>query len=355
MFIHSRCNLRRQKPLVKIQSAQVVSFKSAPTYGVVNGASYAQGVGVIMKIMLLGGAGFIGLNLAAVLVRKGYEVHIADRAAKPTDYGCTIPDVAGYHLIRSNDTLRLQETIDELSIECVIGLNSSLIPSSTFDDFETELRQVVTPTFSLLEHLAKRRIRFVYISSGGTVYGLNDKSTIAEDDVLRPITYYGYSKVLFEQYLAFAGRTQQLRHLIIRPSNPFGPYQNPNNKQGLVTVAIDKVLKGKPIEIWGDGSIVRDYIWVEDLAHAVVALLLKSEAWGQTFNIGSGKGCSVQDLLSMIGALTGKRVDIEYHKARDVDIPRLVLDISRLQATIAFQPRDLHDALTLYLDILQQR
>jgi UDP-glucose 4-epimerase len=308
-----------------------------------------------MKIMLLGGAGFIGLNLAALLARKGYEVHIADRAAKPTAFGCTIPDVAGYHLIESNDTARLQEIIDELSIGCVIGLTSSLIPSSKYNDFETELSQVVAPTFRLLEHLAKRRIRFVYISSGGTVYGLNDKSIIAEDAALRPINYYGYSKVLFEQYLAFSERSKQLRHLIIRPSNPFGPYQNPNNKQGLVAVAIDKVLKGQPIEIWGDGSVVRDYIWVEDLAQALVSLLLKNEVWGQTFNIGSGKGCSVKDLLSMIGTLTGKRVDIHYHKARDFDIPRLVLDISRLQATIEFRPRDLHDALKLYLDTLQQR
>jgi UDP-glucose 4-epimerase len=303
-----------------------------------------------MKIMLLGGGGFIGLNLANVLVRRGHEVHIADRSARQACNKHPFPDVAGYHLIQSADTARLETTIDELGIECVIGLTSSLIPSSGFSEFDSELSQVIAPTFRLLEHLAKRRISFVFLSSGGTVYGLNNKLVISEDEPLRPISYYGYSKVLFEQYLAFAGRVHQLRYTVIRPSNPFGPFQDPRRKQGLVAVAVDKVLHGQPVEVWGNGCVVRDYIWVEDLAEAVAVLLVKDEAWGRIFNIGSGKGHSVQDLLAMIGALTGKNVEIRYSKSRNVDVPRLVLDITRLRTIINFDPLDLLDALELYLN-----
>jgi UDP-glucose 4-epimerase len=308
-----------------------------------------------MKIMLLGGAGFIGLNLANVLVQRGHDVHIADCSAWPVCCNYPIPAVAGHHLLQSADNARLESIIDELGIECVISLASSLIPSSSFSDFDNELNQVIAPTFRLLEHLAKRSISFVYMSSGGTVYGTSDKPAIAENDPLCPINYYGFSKLLFEQYLAFVGRTQQLRHLILRPSNPFGPFQSPHRMQGLVAVAVNKVLHGQPIEIWGDGSVVRDYLWVEDLAEAVAALLLKDEAWGRTFNVGSGQGHSIRDLLAMIGSLTGKPVEVHYREARAVDVPNLVLDVSRLQETIDFRPRNLRDALVLYLGGLQLR
>lgn len=308
-----------------------------------------------MKIMLLGGAGFIGLNLAGALVRHGHEVHLADRTIVLPDYARSVPQFAGRHQISSNGTAQLQVIIDELGIECVIGLVSGLIPSSTLNDFEAEMAEVIMPTFRLLDHLAKRGISFVYMSSGGTVYGLNDKPMIAETEPLRPINHYGVSKVLFEQYLTFVGRMQQLRYLILRPSNPFGPFQNPQRKQGLVAVAVGKVLHGEPIEVWGDGSIVRDYLWVEDLTEAVVALLLKDGVWGRIFNIGSGQGHSIREVLAMIGALTGKNIEIRYREPRAVDVPRLVLDVSRLRETIDYQPRNLSDALALYLDGLTRR
>lgn len=306
-----------------------------------------------MKILLLGGAGFIGLNLVRALVRHGHDVHIADRSNILPSYVYPVPKVASYHVITSENLAHLMATINDLNVECVIGLVSTLIPSSTQQDFEVELTQVITPTFRLLEHLAKRRVGFVYVSSGGTVYGPNDKTRIAETEPLRPINYYGYSKVLFEQYLAFVGRAQGLRHLILRPSNPFGPYQNPHRKQGLVAVAVDKALNGQPIEIWGDGSVVRDYLWVEDLAEAVAALMLKEDAWGQVFNIGSGRGHSIKDLLAMICEVTGKPMNIHYREARNVDVPRLVLDVSRLRKVIDFRPLGLREALVRYLNCLQ--
>ena len=113
---------------------------------------------------------------------------------------------------------------------------------------------------------------------------------------------------------------------------------------------MDKVLRGQPIEIWGNGSVVRDYIWIEDFTQAIATLIGKDEAWGKTFNIGSGQGHSVREVLAMIGLLTGERVEVVYHESRAVDVQRCVLDISRLQAVIDFHPLGFREALERYLD-----
>ena len=307
-----------------------------------------------MKVMLLGGAGFIGLNLANSLLRNGHEVHIADRVASPVNCSRLLPAVDGYHMISSEDTGLLLDTIDALGIECVVGLASSLIPSSTIEEFEGEMAGVMMPSFRLLESLASRRVRFVYVSSGGTVYGASSKAALNESDPLRPISHYGCSKVLFEHYLEFVARSQNLICLILRPSNPFGPFQNPFRKQGLVAVAVENILHDRPIEIWGDGSVVRDYLWVEDLADAVAALLPIETAWGQVFNIGSGQGHSVNELLLIIQEMTGKTADIRYQESRTVDIQSVVLDISRLRRTVPFEPLQLRQALDRYLKDLRR-
>lgn len=306
-----------------------------------------------MKILLLGGAGFIGLNLAAALLRHGHEVHLVSRSDLPKPFGQALPVVTGFHVVPGNDTDRLLSIIDALGIDCVIGLVSGLMPSSSFNDFEVELTQVMAPTFRLIEELARRQVRFAYVSSGGTVYGASAHPTLDESAPLRPINHYGCSKVFVEQYVEFIGRTRGLRHLILRPSNPFGPFQNPHRKQGLIAVAVDKILHGQPIDIWGDGSVVRDYLWVEDLADVVARLLSVEAAWGRIFNIGAGTGHSINELLAVIQELTGRAADIRYREGRAVDVPRMVLDISRLRQVLPFEPLDLRRALSSYLNDLR--
>lgn len=306
-----------------------------------------------MKILLIGGNGFIGLNMAEALVRHGHEVHVASRSGAPTTFTRPLPAVTAFHVIPSMAVEPLMALVASCGIDCVVSLASSLIPSSTAADFERELTQTIVPTFRLTEQLAQRRVRFVYVSSGGTVYGASTQATLDEDTPLRPISHYGYSKVMVEQYVAFMGRTQGLQQMILRPSNPFGPFQNPHRKQGLIAVAVDKILHGQPIDIWGDGSVVRDYLWVQDLADAVARLLAVESAWGQTFNIGAGVGHSIVELLDLLQELTGITADIRYREGRAVDVQRMVLNISKLRRAVPFEPLDLRQALSRYLDDLR--
>ena len=301
--------------------------------------------------MLIGGAGFLGINSAESLISAGFNVVIVDRDCSRLK---TLTSLAGVGGVFNCDILDVDEIlrlVTEFDIECVINFISTLIPSSTFESFYLELSKSVSPTFRLTQDLARRKIKYVYISSGGTVYGRNQNTYISESEECRPINFYGYSKLLFEEYLGLVHRMDQLDYLVIRPSNPYGPYQNPTRMQGVISVFMHKVLKDEAIDVWGDGSVVRDYIWVKDMANALTALLKKG-VWNKSFNIGSGVGNSLIDLIKAIELVTSKKAQIIYKEARSIDAERIVLDVSKLKNEIDFYPVSLNEGVKLYYEKL---
>ena len=170
-----------------------------------------------------------------------------------------------------------------------------------------------------MEICAEREVKFVYFSSGGTIYGnRNDVLPFVEQDPMAPISYYGWSKQMMENSILFMHRTKGLDYLIVRPSNPYGHGQNLFGKQGLVAVAIGKILKGEPVEVWGDGSAVRDYIYIDDLAKVFLQLIEK-DVKNTTLNIGAGRGYSVNDVLAFLKIVSGKDFKIEYKNPRPVE------------------------------------
>lgn len=308
---------------------------------------------MITKVLLLGGGGFVGQNLAHTLIADGFSVTVIDQytdairqnagLAAVACYDCALGDVAGVLAV-----------IEEQHIECVINLASSLMPSSNFPMFIQDIEQVVKPSFALLVELAARGIRYVFFSSGGTIYGHGGPGVIAESAKCEPINFYGQSKKTMEDFIDFAGRTCGLNYLIIRPSNPYGRYQDPLKKQGFITVALHRILNGLPVEIWGDGSVVRDYIHIDDLTQAV-SLLLRSEVSNEIFNVGSGHGHAINDLLTVLSKITGRPVDAQYQPGRKVDVPRIVLDVSKLRSFIPYTPLDLMAGLEQYYDHVRSR
>ena len=134
-------------------------------------------------------------------------------------------------------------------------------------------------------------------------------------------------------------RTKGLNYLIVRPSNPYGHGQNLYGKQGLVAVAIGKILKGEPVDVWGDGSAVRDYIYIDDLAK-VFAQLIEKDVKNTTLNVGSGRGYSVNDVLAFLKIVTQKDFKINYQNPRPVDVSNMVLDLKNLKqyVDIEFTP-----------------
>ena len=151
-----------------------------------------------------------------------------------------------------------------------------------------------------------------------------------ETDEMAPISYYGWSKQIMENSILFKNRTKRLKYLIVRPSNPYGHGQNLHGKQGLVAVAIGKILEDKPVEVWGDGSAIRDYIYIDDLAK-VFYQLIDNDIFNETVNLGSGRGYSVNDVLAFLKIITKKDFRIVYENARPMDVSNMVLDTEKMQ------------------------
>lgn len=290
------------------------------------------------KLLFIGGAGFIGSNLIRTLKAREYDIYVIEPE------GAYIgrldgPDIQlNYGLL--NDVEFIKGFIEQHSIQIVVHLVSTLIPGSTYEDYKREYKNVIFPSIELMELCAGKGVKFVYFSSGGTIYGnRNDVLPFVENDPMAPISYYGWSKQMMENSILFMHRTKGLNYLIVRPSNPYGHGQNLYGKQGLVAVAIGKILKGEPVDVWGDGSAVRDYIYIDDLAK-VFAQLVEKDVKNTTLNIGSGRGYSVNDVLAFLKIVTQKDFKINYQNPRPVDVSNMVLDLRNLKqyVDIEFTP-----------------
>ena len=183
----------------------------------------------------------------------------------------------------------------------------------------------------------------VFLSSGGTVYGIS-KNKHKELDPTTPICSYGIMKLTIEMYLYLYNYLYGVNFLILRPSNPFGEYHK-SNQQGLINVVIEKILNGEPIEIWGDGSVVRDYIYIKDLVRIIVDLIEK-KVQNEIINIGSGKGYSINEIINFIRYLTGN-FQIKYLRKRKTDVPYLVLDIIKLRKLININLKDIEECIKI--------
>lgn len=298
-----------------------------------------------MRVLLLGGAGFIGSHLATALSLRGeHVVSVLEPVSAPVDRIQHLP----VHLYRGSlsDTELLESILVQEDIQAVIHLVSTLVPGCGFADFEKEFEQVVAPSIRLMELCSKHHVKLVYFSSGGTVYG--ERSTFepfTEEDTLAPISHYGWSKQMMEESIRYMHRTQGLRYLILRPSNAYGPGQNLHGRQGLIAVALGKALRKEAVSVWGDGIVVRDYIYIDDLVQATLSLLGKEDAFNKTFNVGSGVGYSVNDILRILKEVSGLELSVNYLPARQEDVSHVVLAIDKIQEMINFQPLGIQEGI----------
>lgn len=303
-----------------------------------------------MRCLLIGGAGFIGSNIIRHLLEKPKEdnLFVLEPDFAPTHRLDNL-NVTLYKGEISNLDLVKSIIIDN-NIDTVIHLVSSLIPGSNFDDYQREFTNIIFPSIRLMELCCERNIKFVYFSSGGTIYGdkKGEISPFKESDPMAPISYYGWSKQMMENSILYMHRTQKLRYLIIRPSNPYGKGQNLHGKQGLIAVALGKIMAGESIQIWGDGNAVRDYIYIDDLGKAIVDLVSNESIVNETINVGSGEGYSINEIVEIIRSVVKERVMVDYLDARRVDVSSVVLDITKLKSLISFRPRDIKEGISMF-------
>lgn len=280
------------------------------------------------NILLIGGTGFIGSNVVKHLLSQNYNISIFELP----NANVFIPDVKIYHGKMEQLDL-IKKIIIEDAIDTVIHLASSLIPSSSFDDYLNEFETIIKPTIELLPFLAINEIVFVFLSSGGTVYGVNDTGVFSESDTKKPISYYGQSKLILEESIMFEHRKSGLLFFIFRPSNPYGIGQNIFGKQGFIAAAIGHILSKEKIVVWGDGTIVRDYIHIDDLSKGIIGILERGSK-NEIYNLGTGKGHSINEIVEVLQKSTKINLEIEYVEGRSVDVPIMVLDVQKIQNII---------------------
>lgn len=288
-----------------------------------------------MRCLVLGASGFIGTHLVTSLANLGYQVIAYARhfsaenlIGKTTNIEYITGDFSSEN--RWNEILS--------GVHVCYHLISATVPKSSNDDPIADVTGNVIGTLRFLEAAKKKNIRIVFTSSGGTVYGRINSESIDEDHATDPLCSYGITKLAIEKYLLLYRELHGVRSVVLRIANPYGEGQQPDAIQGAVAVFMGRTLRGHTIDVWGDGSVIRDYIYVQDVVQSMIAA---SEYGGRlsVFNIGSGTGVSLLELLRMIEQATTKKADIVFHPSRSFDVPSNILNITRAQKELGWTPK----------------
>lgn len=284
-----------------------------------------------MKALIIGGCGFIGSHVVDKVRAEGVTVRVLDRRAEM--FRTPLPGVE-YVMGDLSDTAQIYETMS--GVDAVIHLASTTVPSTSNLDPVGDINGNLIATVRLLEVMRSAGVRkMVYLSSGGTVYGVPQTDPMREDHPLNPISSYGIVKGAIENYLFMEHKLHGLQYVALRASNPYGPRQGHTGIQGLIGTHLWRLARKEQIEVWGDGSIVRDFIHVQDMADLCYRALV-SDVTG-VFNAGSGEGASVAEVVKKICDVVGGDVKPIYKDKRNFDVPRVVLDVTRAKEAFGWQ------------------
>lgn len=301
-----------------------------------------------MKILVIGGSGFIGSHIVDQLLGRGHEIRVFDRSEE--QFRAT-PKGVELRVGQLDDAEALSSAL--VGVDSVIHTANTTVPSTSNLDPLADIQGNLINNVRLLQLMRDASVdHIVFLSSGGTVYGIPDTPLVREDHPLRPISSYGVVKVAFEKYLAVEQYLHGLKPLVLRPSNPYGSRQSLTGVQGVIGVFLRRAAQNQPLEIWGDGSIVRDFFHVSDLA-SLCAHCAEKGLTG-TYNAGSGVGASINDIVEIVKEVTRRDLEVEYKTGRGFDVPKVVLDISAIQNQIDWVPRiDLKDGIAMTWDWMQ--
>jgi len=291
----------------------------------------------MQNILVTGGNGFIASHLVDALASEGNKITVLD--IYPRQYEESPKNV---RFIQGNlqDLQIIRRAIEDGQIEVVYHAAWATIHESALKDPVGDVEVNLIPTITLLNTCLEAGIkRVIFLSSGGTVYGLPEKLPISETHPTNPINAYGITKLMAEKYLRMFHHLYGLEYVILRPSVPFGPRQNPFHRQGVVPIFIYKTLMGEPITIFGDGDAVRDFFYIDDLTRALVASKdVRFDPRKNTFNLGGMVPYSLNSLIEIIESELGVKVQKEYTAPRNFDVPYLLLDTSFAQSQMGWKP-----------------
>lgn len=283
------------------------------------------------KIIILGGNGYIGQYLTSQLLNE-YDVTVADISVET----CTIDNIHYKKLDFINCT-NFEDYVKDYDI--IVHLICTLVPNEDYDSIVSDIQKNVVPSVLLFKEVKKHaNKKVVFLSSGGTVYGEHSIAPINENEQTNPICNYGIIKLFTEKYLQMLAK-DSFDYSIVRLANPYSDKVKNGKKQGIIPIIVDKALKGEEMTIFGDGNDVRDYIYMDDAIEAIAAII-KYNGSEQVFNVGTGVGSSINDLLFYIdNELGGVNIQKKYIASRTCDVKNNVLDITRIRRELNWEPK----------------
>lgn len=292
-----------------------------------------------MKVIVFGGGGFIGSAIVEKLLFEGHSVRVFER-----------PNVGAYRKFNASEAVEWM-TGDMLSthdinvaingMDAVLHLVSTTLPKSSNEDPVYDVQSNLIGTIQMLNSMVALGVkRMVFISSGGTVYGPPQYLPIDEKHPTNPISSYGITKLAIEKYLYLYNKLHGIRTVTLRVTNPYGERQRLDTAQGAIAAFLHKAITGVPIEVWGDGSVTRDYIYIEDVADAFIKAL-EYEGMESLFNISSGTGTTLNELISQINRTIdpNKELKVSYLPGRPFDVPTSILCNTLASKELGWSPK----------------
>ena len=303
-----------------------------------------------MKITILGAAGFIGTNLA-IRLSKNNDVTVVDQNMIYFDNMKKLNLQLNYKVAQFSVNFDYDNLLKDT--EVLYHLVSTTVPTTSNQHISEELMANVVVTSKILEGCVRNNVKkVVFISSGGTVYGKERFCPIKEDTITNPINSYGIQKLTIEKLLYLYNYLYNLDYRIIRLSNPYGPYQRPNGVLGVVTTFTYKALKNEEIVVYGDGSVIRDFIFIDDAIHGILNIANGNSKY-KLYNLGYGKGTSVNQVIQGIENVLNKKLSVRYIDGRKADVPINYLDIGRYEADFgALNPVSLEEGIKKTVDFM---
>lgn len=288
-----------------------------------------------MNIIIFGGAGFIGSSLTETLLEKGFNITIYDRNLDKKE----LPKGA-YKKIEGNffEEQDFSSSLEKQDI--VIQLISGVSPVSSMVNMYNSYKGDLMQNLKLIESCKEKGIKkIIFVSSGGTVYGENNADAIIEDSTLFPQNHYGIVKSTIEQFLMMYNEQFGMENIVLRLANPYGIKQNLDKKIGAVATFCYNILNDITIEIYGDGKVIRDYISIEDVCEALICAINYNQLdeVRSIFNVGTGVGTNLLEIISMIEAQTGLKGKVDFKEARKVDVTRNVLSPTKAKQFLKFE------------------
>lgn len=303
------------------------------------------------RSLVIGGNGFIGAPLSELLLSLGHEVAIYDRFSRalPRTLAGNVELIKGSF----SDSVRLREAV--MARDHVFHFLSATTPLSSKTSPLQDLELNVTQTLRLLEYCVDAGVKqFTFASSGGTVYG-NSKRPASENLHAAPISPYGINKLATENYLMFYRRHYNLDTCVLRISNPYGIRQREDRNQGLIPIVLRRIRNGEPVVRMGNGHAVRDYLYMDDLIEMIRRIVSGPRSYG-VYNLGSGRGHSVNEILDIVRHVTGRDFEIIDVPAPAEFVDRIVLDTRRFESEYGrIEQTELHDGISRVWDDLEYR